>query len=77
MGNLVVIGSLVLVLFLGTTQAEFGPIVWGTTRLNFGPIIWEFERGHGVHMGDLVFVGLIAPALLLLLRRLVRDVAEW
>ncbi len=77
LGNLVVIASLVLVLFLGTTQAEFGPIVWGTTRLNFGPIIWEFERGHGVHMGDLVFVGLIAPALLLLLRRLVRDVAEW
>lgn len=76
LGNLVVIALLVLVLFIGTTQVEFGPVVWGTTRLELGPIVWIFRRGHGVHMGDLVFVGLIVPILLVLLRRLVRDVAK-
>ena len=77
LGNLVVIALLVLILFIGMTQVEFGPVVWGTTELQLGLIVWKFERGHGVHMGDLVFVGLIVPILLVLLRQLVRDVAKW
>ena len=45
--------------------------------MQLGPIVWIFERGHGLHLGDLILVAVMLLPLFLLLRRLVHDLAQW
>ena len=66
-----ILGDLVVVTLLATV------LVTGTTRMQLGPIVWIFERGHGLHLGDLILVAVMLLPLFLLLRRLVHDLAQW